>query len=144
MQTSTYRFGAGTVSISAFWRQPNGNDATGSFVAPLLNLTLGICENCNSTSEASGSVSAILGPGRFDPTLAEILGVAERSLGGSLSFDGDLITGDGTSQSRLGGSASGQVDLIVTAAVPEPGLTALVVLGALIVRFRRRSSSAAR
>jgi hypothetical protein len=89
-------------------------------------------------------VSAILGPGRFDPTLAEILGVAERSLGGSLSFDGDLITGDGTSQSRLGGSASGQVDLIVTAAVPEPGLTALVVLGALIVRFRRRSSSAAR
>jgi hypothetical protein len=56
---SLYRYGPGTLDVTAFWNLPNGNQVEGRFVAELMNLEVRLREDCDFFG-ACGDVFASL------------------------------------------------------------------------------------
>jgi hypothetical protein len=139
---ANYAYADGQFTLNASWTTPDGTILSGSFAAPLLGLTINTRgEDDDTEPYARGEFTALLGPGLFDPLLASVLGVLPQTLGGSLSGDLDLITGDPSSAQRLAGAPGPWDARIEATAVPEPGVLALSLLSvaALGVRHRLRT-----
>ncbi len=139
--SATYRYAPGAFTMAAEWFDGHGVVRRGQFVAPLLALTIQTCEACDVEDTSYGFFTAELGPGRFDSALAGAIGVRSRSGGGTFSGDLDIITGDVSSEERRAG-APGNWDAAVEVTLPEPALTGLLAVGALMgwLSGRRRVS----
>ncbi len=146
--SSSYAFGAGTLTLTAHWTDQFGNAVEGKYLAPLLALDVDIsCEQELSESECDvvfgdslGAASASFGPGLFDHALATALGLARS--GGAFSFDlaMDAVTGNPADAFRLGGSQRGQEEMDIPVAVPEPSILSLLLLSPLVARRFRRGA----
>jgi hypothetical protein len=125
-----YRYAPGQLSFTGHWTLSDGSMATGSFLAPLLDLTIQVREGDCSSGFACGDFTATLGPGLFDVPLALVLGVPHRSSGGMFSGSLDFVDGDPLSQSRFSGAPS-PWDVKIT--TPEPSLSALLLIAAAAI-----------
>lgn len=135
---SVYHYGPGELSVIARWQVPGGFQ-TGTFVAPILDLTLdvrvesGQCMFGHPCADALAS--ALLGPGVFDPVFAQALGILGPSIDGRFQGHVDRIDGTPSSVTRVGGAASGWE---VSVNVPEPTVNALLLSAAAALLIRRR------
>ena len=144
--SSHYEFGPGTFTLTANWTDLFGAPLQGKYVAPLLALVVDIrCEqelsalDCGDVWGGSlGDALVSVGPGLFDPVLAQALGLARP--GSALFFDLALdgIEGNPADAQRLAGSASGQEDMAIPVTVPEPSIASLLLLSCLVARRFRR------
>jgi hypothetical protein len=148
--SSRYEFGPGTLTLTAFWNDKFGSPAQGSFVAPLLGLTIDLCEQQLSTSdcgdvfgESGGDALADFGTGVFDESLASALRIGRSGdLSPFRSFI-DGVTGDPSDRFRLGGSSAGQEEMQIDVELPEPSALSLLLLSPIAaMRFRRMRSNA--
>jgi len=146
--SSHYEFGPGTFTLTANWTDPFGAPLQGKYMAPLLALVVDIrCEqelsalDCGDVNGGSlGDAFVSVGPGLFDPALAQALGLARP--GGAFDFDLALdgIDGNPADALRLAGSAGGQEELAIPVTVPEPSVVSLLLLSSFVARrfrFRR-------
>lgn len=127
---SVYVFDTGQLSI--------GN---GLFVAPLLDLTLGLVEDPGFWAFNNDEQVALLGPGVFDPAFARLLGIPLRSKGGTLTLNIDDVDEPFSDDERYG-RAQASLNIIA----PEPpmallGLISIVPLAFRIFRSRARRST---
>ena len=145
---SLYEYGPGTFTLTARWNDNFGSQQ-GSFVAPLLTLSVDLCEQVLSLGdcgdvfdESQGSGFATFGPGLFDSNLAHALRINQEGLLSPFLFDLDGVTGDPSDNFRDSGSPSGREQLEIFVSVPEPSALSLVLLSAVAVlgsrRMRRR------
>lgn len=135
--TAHYLYDIGEFIVEAEWTTPQGAVMTGSYVAPLVNLSIDTCEGDCFAGLATAAFSAALGPGTFDPVLAQVLGISPASAGGTFLGFLDFIDGDPTTADRVGGAPAPWGVTIDVASVPEPGLTALGGLIAASLWLRR-------
>jgi hypothetical protein len=140
-QRSLYHYGPDELSVTG----RSGGLQIGAFVAPILDLTINVfAENngCPLFEVRCGraSLTALLGPGLFDPAFAQTLGVLGPSINGSLIAGIDRIDGTPSSVIRFGGASSAW-GLDVN--VPEPPANALLLAaaGAFLIRRRRPASA---
>lgn len=132
-----YLYGQGVFSWAASWRLADGSTATGSFSAPLLDLAVDTCEGDCFFGLGTGRFRATLGAGTLDPALATLLHQSPFTLGGGLSGDLDLVTGDTSSRDRFAG-APGPWDVTIDAEVPEPAVGSLLLLAGAAASMSRR------
>jgi hypothetical protein len=134
---SNYEFGPGTFTLAAHGTDEFGAPVDGSFVAPLLTLSVDLCEGALSTDPcgrpgfSSGEAFATFGAGLFDPNLAHALGINRSAQPFSFRFRMDQVSGDPSSNFRFGGSVSGRDTLSIDVTVPEPSALALLLLSAI-------------
>lgn len=150
--TSHYEFDAlGTFLLTAHWFDQFGNFVEGHYEAPLWSLLVDIrCEKELSQDDCGpfasfGDAVASFGPGRFDPALANILGLAMDGDAFEFRIALDEITGSPFSaRRRVGGSAGGSEDLDIPVTIPEPSVVSLLLLSTLAGLPLRRRRVAAR
>lgn len=142
---SRYEYGPGEVTVTGHWRSAAG-DMTGTFVAPIGDLTINVREDqcttgpggglCNNT----GMAMALLGPGVFNETFQDLFGIGGTSVDGVLGSAAiDRITGTPSSNERLGG-AEGSWGVTVNVPEPTVGALLLVAAGAVLRRVKRRTT----
>lgn len=139
-----YRGGLFTMEL-LMWRtgQPD-RVVSGRFTAPIVSMTVSAP---NATASRVGRLfpTYVLGPGRFDASLARGLGIARHTVGGE-RLDSDMLLyhpegGDHTSVAREAEDGASWLD-IRTTSVPAPTALLLVGLGiAGHVGLRRRTAA---
>lgn len=134
---SVYTYGPGTLHIDAVL-----GGLHGAFTAPTGVFSIHVCEGCDSLFGGSLADDFIvpLGTGRFNKTLARILGVVPDTAGGLADFGLEAITGDPTSRVRQAFDHRGFVSVLISAAIPEPSMLALglsAVAYGIFARHRR-------
>jgi hypothetical protein len=115
-----------------------GSTRTGTFVAPIL-MALHVTGENALYPDVDGYYT--LGPGIFDPFLAEAFGVARHTLGGDISsdFDRSQTTGAYDAAHREAWDAAPYIRI---QAVPEPSALLLGVLAIAMARVRYRTHHA--
>jgi hypothetical protein len=135
---SEYFYTGGTFSLS-MTVDKDGTLFNGSFVAPILTLVVTAGEHDADAAWAT----YLLGPGLFDKSIADALGIGRRTSGGqgfsqlTLTDNGNRVgvAGDHTVPERQAWDGATHVTLNV----PEPAMLALLVTaGALSIRRRPR------
>jgi hypothetical protein len=119
---SKYFYEGGTFQADFTW-QSGGGSKTGSFVAPIITLEIDVLEDHDHAY-----AYYLLGPGLFDASLADALGVRRPTVGGNVFSDMLLMEdtgGDYTSPERQAWDGF----TYVTVNVPEPPMPILGVLG---------------
>ena len=143
---SFYDYGSAVLTLNARWDLPDGSPAGGGFTVPLISefafeIDEQLQNNPNDPQSdfANGDLPFTLGRGVMDPALAKYLGVGRRILGGTLTLYVYGIDGDATSPIRYGQTYLPHLNVVI----PEPGVTALVLLSLVAVssRLRRRGRS---
>ncbi len=138
---STYSYAPGTFTMEVAWTDDTGVTRHGRYMAPLLALEVVTCEGCETdplseNPQSYGEFTALLGDGLFDRRLAAVLGVARRAQAGTFSGDLDQISGTPATIERFAGAPGGwavAVDVSrAPAPLPEPGVGALLTVGALV------------
>ena len=139
---STYVYDGGTFEMTLrLWNSVSGESLEGAFLAPIIGpYELVVTERENSPQEGD-SVDAFyrLGAGVFDPWIAEALGIAAHSKGGTV--DAPYLTfgtGDHTSLEREAGEGAPTV----TIDVPEPSSVLLLAIAGVGLLIRRRARGA--
>ena len=100
--SSVYQYGPGELIVNARW-DSNTGPMSGTFVAPILGLTVNVDEtNCFPFGcNKMGRATALLGPGLFDPLFADALDLDGPSVGGRFFAQAiDRITGTPSSEGR--------------------------------------------
>ena len=138
---SEYLYEGGTFQIDLTLRNDDGELSTGSFVAPIITLEM----SANEGPEANVLAQYLLGPGLFDASIANALGIRRRTVGGSVI--GDLLLTDDGNRPGIGGNYASperqawdgatHVEIVV----PEPPMPILSVLGLTAAWFWRRRST---
>jgi hypothetical protein len=126
--SSEYLYTGGTFELF-FLLEQNGSSILGSFVAPILSLTVTAGEGAGEGAVAS----YVLGAGLFDQAIAAALGIGRHTSGGAasslliLTDDGNRpgIAGDHTTPERQAWDGVNDITLDV----PEPPTVALLTLG---------------
>jgi hypothetical protein len=139
-----YRGGLFTMELSMWRRGQPDKIVSGRFTAPVVSMTV-YAENATASRFGKIFPTYVLGPGRFDASLAKGLGIA-RSTSGGERLDSDMRLyhpegGDHTSVAREAEDGASWLD-IRTTSVPEP--TALLLVGFGIaghVGLRRRTAA---
>jgi hypothetical protein len=139
-EATQYVYQDGILDVEVTWTKPDGSPGAGGFTAPLTDIVTTVHECvCAGDGPLTGDFFG-LGPGRFTPELANLLGVRQETLGGSMMFFLEVISGDITSPVREGNFNVNAFDIRVYEA-PEPTLAVLVMGGALAAMKRRRYPS---
>jgi hypothetical protein len=134
---SRYEYGPGMLRAHV-----NGydNEVGWSFAATLRSLTIDV--TCEPTEDndcdggwAYGEVTAPLGAGMFSPEIAAALGIRREAQGGFYWMSIDEIEQSLGDDRRYGGKDTSSLE--VDAAVPEPGLAALSLVGLGVAAWRR-------
>ena len=147
-QNSLYRFGPGLITIDAYWESPFGSTPDGHFEAPLV-FRSGCCPlvvQVDETTRRAPNLSVRGLPGVFDEAFREALLMnSGENFGVGLILNNVLnIDGDATSGVRTGTfNPAGRPGLGVQ--VPEPGVTALLLVASgWFLRRRRANTDATR
>ena len=133
---SQYLYTGGTFELF-FSLDKDGTHAFGSFVAPIVALTITAGEGDGELADAS----YVLGPGLFDQTIADLLGIGRHTKGGeALAFM--LLTDNGGRPGVAGDHSTperqawdGGLELTI---VPEPATFMLLTAGVGALWTRRR------
>ena len=139
---TTYQYGAGTLTLDISAHRDDGPTAAGTAVFATQPFAFTVCEGCDTLFGGSNAddFEIQLGLGLFDPALAALLRIQEQTLGGSIDFGLEDITGDPSSSVRLAADHRGFADLEIDVVdVPEPAALLLMLTGgsAWLVRRRR-------
>ncbi|HEV8397524.1 MAG TPA: PEP-CTERM sorting domain-containing protein [Vicinamibacterales bacterium] len=135
--SSHYFYTGGTFEI-LFAIDQNGVLRTGSFVAPIKTIEV----TAGQWDGASAQASYELGPGIFDPSIAELLGIGRHTRSGTavsqllLTDDGNRggVAGNHTTPERQAWDGVNDIEL----EVPEPAILALLATGMAGFSIRRR------
>lgn len=132
---SKYFYAGGT--FQADFTYLNNQPVTGSFVAPIISLEIDVLE-----TQQHAFASYLLGPGLFDASIADALGVRRRTVGGDIFSDMVFFPGAGgdfTSPERRAWDGG----TFVTINVPEPPMPLLAAVGLCAAwAWRRRAFGA--
>jgi MYXO-CTERM domain-containing protein len=141
---ATYTYGPGSLEISGWWYPyAGGPEVFGRFLAPVDVIVVTTCEGCDHDfgGALADDQEVTFGPGTFDEAVARALGISTSSPGGTLRIGLEDIDGTPTSRTRRGFSQSGDAVVrfdVTPAPVPEPGVLALAMVAAAVMRRRRR------
>ena len=135
---SSYAYTGGTFEV-VFFLEKDGVPIVGSFVAPIKTLSVW-------AGEAAGELTFatyVLGPGLFDQSIADALGIGRHTSGGEASSQ--LLLTDSGNRPGIAGDHStperqawdGVNDISLT--VPEPATAALLAGALAVVWIRRRA-----
>lgn len=130
---SQYLYAGGTFRID-FTLVKDDESRTGSFVAPIVDLTVAVDERF--PFDSSVMAQYLLGPGLFDASIASALGIRRRTAGGDIRSDLLLIDGGRTSPVRT--AWDGVADVTLDVAEPPMALLSVLGLGAAWL-WRRRA-----
>jgi hypothetical protein len=139
---TTYQYGAGTLTLDISAHRDDGLTAAGTALFPTRPFSFTVCEGCDTLfgGGKADDFEIALDPGVFDPALAALLGIHEETLGGTIDFGLEDISGDPASERRVAADHRGLSNLrIETREVPEPAALLLAIAGAGALLARRRT-----
>ena len=140
-ETTQYVYEDGVLDVEVTWTNQDGSPGAGGFTAPLTDIVANVRECfCGGDGPLTVNDYFGLGPGRFTPELAKLLGVRQDTLDGEMGFLLELISGDITSPVRDGNFNVNSL-LIRAYEAPEPALAILVLGGGIAALKRRRYAS---
>src|SRR5688572_12991908 len=100
---TTYQYGAGTLTLDISAHRDDGLTAAGTALFPTRPFSFTVCEGCDTLfgGGKADDFEIALDPGVFDPALAALLGIHEETLGGTIDFGLEDISGDPASERRV-------------------------------------------
>jgi hypothetical protein len=136
--TSTYTYGAGTLTVHALFGSEEG-----IFTTTTNPFSMTVCEGCDPHAAGNSlaeDFSISLGSGLFNEVFARALGIDSNSGDGEVNFGLEDIGGGPDSESRDAFDHRGAAQATVEAVVPEPSLLTLTLIstGGWIARRRTR------
>jgi hypothetical protein len=135
-ESTTYKFGPGTITMNLQWPSPDGSIAHGSFFGNILPFSLTVFheENANDATCGFGECpqtpfsEAPLGRGVFSVDVAQHLGIHTKSPFGFWPIELEFIQGDSTSAMRIGSFDVGSKPVLGVNAIPEPSMLLMVAI----------------
>ena len=146
-EVTSYRYGAGRLSLDAFGFTDEGDFVSGSFTAATLPFQIDVEEDADDLfgGGLADDFHIQLGAGRFDHALARLFEVHYKTAGGEMLLGLEDIEGGPDTVSRIAVDHRGGTDLdIYTRVVPEPTLLALGLASAVGWMARKRAGQIGR
>jgi hypothetical protein len=139
---TSYVYGAGRLTLSAFGETDDGEFVSGGFSAATMPFQIDVEEDADDLfgGGLADDFWIVLGEGRFDKALARLFAVHYKTTGGEILLGLEDIEGGPETVTRIAVDHRGEADLdIYTRSVPEPTLLGLGLASVVGWMSRKRS-----